>query len=112
MVHDAHDAESFCRGPINRCQLIHWYARHHLDRPPRRLQISCGNPALLGFGVGPVVDWQGADQGDRPAFAARGKLPLRTPSRPGRLLADFNGRIPALAAAPDWARRPLSTERR
>jgi hypothetical protein len=106
------DAESFSRGPINRCQLIRWYARDHPDRPPRRLQIRCGNLALLDFGVGPVVDWQGADQGDRPAFAARGKLPLRTPSRPGHLLADFNGRIPTPATAPDWARRPLSTKRR
>jgi hypothetical protein len=85
---------------------------HHPEHPPRGLQVSCGNPALHDFGVAPGVDWQGADQGGRAVFAARGKLVHGTPGQPGRLLADFNGRIPAPMAAPDWACRPLSTTRR
>ena len=87
-------------------------AAHHPAHPPRGLVVANGNPPLHAFNGTRTVDWQGRDQRGRAAFAARGKLRLGTPARPGPVLADFNGRVPQPVPAPDWARRPLTRTRR
>ncbi len=141
IARDAHEAELFRRGPTDGWQLIHrdtghdqlddgawnggridaWregalQARgaqgHRPDHPPCGVQISDGNAVRRNFGVGSGVDWQVAGQGGRVVLAVRGKLPLNAPSRPARMRADFAGRIPAPAAAPDAARSLPSMKRR
>jgi hypothetical protein len=85
---------------------------HHPDHPPCGLAVRCGAPPMHEVSRVPGVDWQGHDQRGRTFHAARGKLLLGTAAKPGRVLADFNGRLPDPVAAPAWARRPLTNDRR
>lgn len=95
---------------------------HHDHPPPRQLKIRAGPAPVHAFNGKPGVDWRGHDRRGRPLYAAGGRLfealddafddaRWHPDPRRDRLLADFNGRTPDPRPAPDWARRPLSSDR-
>lgn len=69
-------------------------------RPPRR------TPSVPNRG-----NRQSVDPCGRALHAARGKLVFGTPSPPGPMLTEFNGRMPMPVAARELACRPLSMKR-
>jgi hypothetical protein len=80
----------------------------HPDHPGIGLKVRPWRPGdtpdQRGLGE-PGTQWSGLDQRGRLVFCRGGKLFRR--GLGDTELADFNGREPAPAPAPDWAREPL-----
>ena len=85
--------------------------RPHPDHLPHGLEIVDGTAEIhRSLGAVEGADWTGYDHRKRLIYAKAGKL-HRVAGGHDRELADLDGRVPAPAAAPPWATRPIGPAR-